>query len=113
MKKTVQVLLLVSIALFLAYSLSKNIFSFKDKVGFYEELQSEHNEEKELNKQLKSDLKKSSDYYYIERQIRDKLNLLQADEVSIIIPVITPSPTPAPSVDKKPYEQWFDLLIRQ
>ena len=112
MKKTVQAILFAFVALFLIASLTRNIFSYKDKVNFHTQLQTEHESEKALNKKLKSEVQKGSDYYYIERQIREKLNLLQEGEISIIIPDITPSPTPAPPVVKEPYEMWLDLMTK-
>ena len=102
----------IFIASFLLYSLTKNFFSYKDKVSFYEDLQNEYNKEENRNKKLKSDIQKGSDYYYVERNIREKLNLLQKDEIAIIIPPITPTPSPTPIIIKKPYEQWADLLTR-
>lgn len=112
MKKTLHGIFFLFIALFLVGSLTRNIFSYKDKTTFHAQLKAEHDEEKALNKKLKSDVKKSSDYYYVERQIRERLNLLQEDEISIIIPDITPHPTPTPLVKKKPYEMWLDLVIK-
>lgn len=111
MKKTALNILIVLIALFLGASLTRNIFSYKDKVRFYNDLQAEHDKETTRNKKLKSDASKSTDYFYVERQIREKLNLLQEDETSLIIPEITPSPTPAPDIEKKPYEMWADLAL--
>ncbi len=103
----------IFVASFLLYSLTKNFFSYKDKVAFYEDLQEEHKKEENRNKKLKSDIQKGSDYYYVERNIREKLNLLQEDETAIIIPPITPTPTPTPIVIKKPYQQWADLLTKK
>ena len=113
MKRTVQTLFFLFVAFFLVGSLTRNIFSYKDKVSFHAQLQAEHDEAQALNKQLKSDAQRSSDYYYIERQIREKLNLLQEDEVSIIIPEITPSPTPKPLITQAPYEMWIDLVVKK
>ncbi len=109
MKRTIQGTIFLLIALFLGLSLTRNIFSYKDKIGFYNEIKADHDKEKALNKKLKSDLKKSSDYYFVERQIRDKLNLIKEDEIAIIIPEITPSPTPTPIIEKEPYQEWFEL----
>src|SRR3989338_2224476 len=100
------------IAVFLVYSLTRNFFSYREKAQFYSSLKSEYNKEEDRNKKLKSDIKRSSDYYYVERKIREKLNLLQPDETAVIIPPISPSPTPTPVVVKKPYELWLELLCR-
>lgn len=111
--KRVQTIFFIFVAAFLFYSLTKNFFSYKDKLSFYQNLQDEYNKEENKNKKLKSDIQKGTDYYYIERNIREKLNLLQADEISIIIPPITPTPTPTPVIVRKPYQQWMDVLMKK
>lgn len=111
--KRAQAIFFIFVAAFLLYSLTKNFFSYKDKVTFYRNLQEEHDKEENRNKKLKSDIQKGSDYYSVERNIREKLNLLQEDEIALIIPPITPTPTPTPLVVRKPYEQWVDLFTKQ
>ena len=106
-KNTILGILIVS----LMYSLSKNIFGYTDKLDFYHEYRKEYEKENELNKQLKSDLKRSKDYYFVEREIREKLNLLQPQEEAIILPKITITPTPPPAITPAPYKQWIDLIV--
>lgn len=113
MKQKLFTLITIFVVMFLGASLTRSIFSYKDKIRFYNELKSEHDKEKALNKKLKSDVSKSSDYFYIERQIREKLNLLQEDETSLIIPEITPSPTPTPVIEKKTYEMWREVFLKK
>ena len=112
MMRLIKNTILVIISLSLIYSLSKNLFGDTDKLEFYHQYRNEYEKEKNLNKQLKSDLKMSQDYYFVEKEIREKLNLLQPQEESIILPKITITPTPSPVVIKKPYEQWLDLIVR-
>lgn len=113
MKKTAQTLIFAFVAVFLVLSLTKNFFSYTDKAKFYSDLENEYNKENNHNKQLKSDLKRSSDYYYIERQIREKLNRLQPDETAVIIPQITPTETPTPEAIRSPAQEWTALLLRR
>lgn len=105
--------IITGIAILLIISLSKNIFSYKDKLSFYQDFQTEYDEELQTNKELKSELKKSADSYYVEKEIREQLQLLKPNEVAVIMPAITISPTPSPTPPKKPAEQWYDLLIQK
>ncbi len=95
----------------LVVSLSRNIFLYKDKLTFYHDYRKEYEKERDTNKKLKSDLKKSSDYYYVEKEIREKLNLLQPGEQVLLIPKVTLTPEPTPTVVKQPHEQWADLFL--
>jgi cell division protein FtsB len=97
----------------LVASLSRNIFLYKDKLSFYHDYRTEYEKENELNKKLKSDIKKSEDYYYVEKEIREKLNLLQPGETSLIIPEVTLTPEPTPAVPKAPYQEWLELYINR
>jgi len=106
-------IIVVFLALLFAASLSKNILSYKDKHGFYGEIKQEYKEELETNKKLKSELKKNSDSYVVEKEIREQLQLLKPNEVAIILPNITIQPTPTPTPEKKPYEEWRDLLLKK
>lgn len=111
MRKALQGIGIVFIGIFLIISLTRSFFSYQDKVQFYQDLEAEHDEVLERNKNLKSDLQQSSDYFYVERQIRNELNLLQEDEISLIIPELTPTPTPQPSITPEPYQKWINLII--
>lgn len=110
MKKALQGVGIVFIGIFLIISLTRSFFSYQDKVQFYQDLEAEHDEVLDRNKGLKSDLQQSSDYFYVERQIRNELNLLQEDEISLIIPELTPTPTPQPTVKLQPYQEWVNLI---
>lgn len=92
-------------------SLSRNIFLYKDKLAFYHDYRKEYEKTRDVNKKLKSDLKKSEDYYQVEKEVREKLNLLQPDETAIIIPKVTIPPEPTPTVVKEPYQEWIDLFF--
>ncbi len=96
----------------LVASLSRNIFLYKDKLTFYHDYRKEYEKERELNKKLKSDIKKSEDYYFVEKEIRDKLNLLQPNETALIIPKVTLTPEPTPTVPKAPYQEWLELYTQ-
>lgn len=99
------------ISAMLLYSLSKSLFTYKDKLSFYDQYSVEQQKLADENKQLKSNIKKAQDSYFVEQQLREKLNLLKKDEVAIILPQQTPTPTPPPFVDKPTWQQWKDLFL--
>lgn len=99
------------LAFFLISSLLKNIIDHQKKIKFYEDYQKDYQREKDKNKKLKSDLAKSQDYYTVEKNIRNKLNLLKEDESLLILPKITPMPTAIPKIKKSIPRQWWDLFF--
>ena|SRR3990167_3088603 len=101
------------VAVLLLVSLSKSILSYKDKIAFNKEYEKEYAKELETYKQLKGELKKSSDSYVVEKDIREKLQLLKPNEVAVILPTISVQPSPSPTPEKKPYQEWVDLLLRK
>lgn len=96
---------------FLIYSLSKNIFDYKEKLNLYQDYKKNYQKELEKNKKLKTEILKSQDYYFLEKNIRQKLNLLQPNEIAIILPKPTPTPFPTPKVKKPIYQQWLELFF--
>ncbi|HLD26809.1 MAG TPA: septum formation initiator family protein [Patescibacteria group bacterium] len=100
------------ITLFLIYSLSKNILDYQKKILFFEAYQKELHKEQEKNKKLKSDIIKNYDYYTVERNIRQKLNLLQPNEFALILPQPSPTPKPIYTQKKTSLEQWQNLFFR-
>jgi cell division protein FtsB len=102
----------VIIVSFLIISLSKNIFDYKKKVTFYKNYQTELDKEKKNNQKLQSEIKKSEDYNSVEKTIREKLNVLKPDEIAVILPEKTPTPSPLPPTKKPIYAQWFELIVK-
>jgi len=47
----------------------------------------------------------------VEKNIRQKLNLLKPNEIAIILPKITPTPSPTPIIKNPPYQQWWKLFF--
>src|SRR3989344_3349319 len=86
-------------AVFLLFSLLKNIFNYKDKIKFYEDYKRDYEAEKKKNIELKTEIVKKKSVAEVEKTIRNDLNLIRPDEVAIIIPSPTPKPriiTPTP-----------------
>lgn len=96
---------------FLIYSLSRSLFDYKKKFSFFEEYKIEWQKQLDKNKKLKSEILKNQDYYTVEKNIRQKLNLLKPNEIAIILPKITATPSPTPEIKKASYEQWLELFF--
>lgn len=111
MKHRLQKIITILIAIGLIYSLSKNIIEYYQKIKFYQTYEQELQAQKRKQLQLKSEIAKSKDYYFVEKNIREKLNLLKADEIEVILPKPTIYPTPTPFIKKPAYKQWIDLLF--
>lgn len=104
-------ILITIMGLFLLYSLSKTLLDYRKKISFYDEYTHEYTAEKEKNKKLKSTSIKSQDYYSVERNIREKLNLSKPGEVVMIIPKVSMTPTSTPEPVKPVYKQWKEVFL--
>lgn len=100
------------ICLFLVYSIARSITSYQKKIQFFQEYKNDFNMELEKNKKLKSELGKRQDYNVVERDIRERLNMVKPGEVALIVPRLTPSPTPTPEIKPPPFQQWINLFLR-
>jgi len=80
---------------------------------FYKNYQDEYDKEKKNNQRLQSEIKKSQDYYTVEKNIREKLNLLKPDEIAIILPERTPTPVTYKKKVLPAYQQWIELLTKK
>lgn len=98
------------VGIFLIYALSKNIVDYQKKITFFEKYKQELATEQEKNKQLKSGIAASKDYYSVEANIRQKLDLFKPDEIAVIIPRPTPSPHPTPQPQRPPSQLWWQLF---
>lgn len=79
--------------------------------AFYQEYQDEYEKEKLIQKELKSELLKNQDYYEVETQIRNKLNMVKPDEEVVILPQITPMISPSPTPTKTPLKMWKEIFF--
>ncbi len=100
-------------SLLLIISLTRNIFDYQKKIQFYKTYKEAYQKEEKKNLQLKSAIQKSTDYYSIERAIREKLNLLKPGEIALILPSKPPTPIPTPVIKKLVWQQWIDLFVQK
>lgn len=99
------------LALFLFFSLTKNIIDYKKTLNFYQSFKNDYEKEKKKNISLRTQTLKTKDMSELEKTIRDKLNLLKKDEIAIIIPQLTPTPQVASPRSKPVYLQWLQVFL--
>jgi cell division protein FtsB len=96
----------------LTISLIKNYQDSKIKQQILIEYQNEVIKLKNEDKKLQAEIKKSSDSRFVEEEARNKLNLIKKNEVSLIVPKLTITPTPAPTRPIPNWQKWYNLLLR-
>ncbi|MDH7476020.1 MAG: septum formation initiator family protein [Microgenomates group bacterium] len=106
-KKIIFFLLLI----FLFTSLTRSFFEYRKNLQFYQEYKQSYEKEKKNNLTLKTEILKKSDLNEIEKTIRNKLNLSKPNEMAVIIPNPTATPTPAISPTLPVYQQWWRLYF--
>jgi phosphopantetheine adenylyltransferase len=100
-----------SFLIFLGYFLTKNIFEYQEKVSFYKQMMNEKNIETKKTQKLNKEIARNQDVDQIEKNIRQKLNLLKENEIAVILPNISITPTIAPIPPKTNPQLWFELLL--
>lgn len=108
-QKVLQYFLIV-IGIFLFLNLIRSIVSISQKGHIIEDTQSRLLAEEERNSKLTRELAKVESPEYIEQQVRDKLNLGRPGEYMVILPPMTPAPTPEAEVKEPVWERWKELF---
>ena len=69
--------------------------------------------ELDKNENLKRELAKTQSETFIERQVRDKLNLVKEGEIIVILPTISPfvEPSPIPIDTSSNIEKWWKVFF--
>ncbi|NCO88887.1 hypothetical protein AUK04_02145 [Candidatus Roizmanbacteria bacterium CG2_30_33_16] len=98
------------IVVFLFYSLTHNFSNYIKNIEYYNKNKENYQKEQKNNITLKTQLRKQQAPSEIEKTIRNQLNLLKPNEVSLIISLPTPTPiipTPSPVPN---YLQWLRIF---
>ena len=100
------------VLLFLVISLIRNIADYQKNISFYD--QTRLNLEKALqeNKELIIHKQAGSSPFEIEKNLRNKQNMLRENEIIVIIPSPSPFPTPFVRPTEYPYRQWIRLFFQ-
>ncbi len=107
----VKKLLFLLLIVFLFSSLTKNFFDYKKNLRFHQQFKEEYEKEKKKNITLKTQILKKTDPAEIEKTIRNKLNLLRPNEIAILLPPPTSTPTPLITPFLPIYQQWWSLFF--
>jgi cell division protein FtsB len=109
--KILKKIFFIFLTIFLFFSLIPNILNFKNRLGLYQEIKKELEEEKKKTIELKTNIAKKKSVSEIEKTIRNKLNLLKENEVMIIIPSPTIIPQPSPTVTLTNWQKWWKVFF--
>ena len=110
--KLIKNIIFVFLLIFLFSSLLRNLFGYKSKLQFYQQFKQNFDREKKRNIELKTEVVRKKSQEEIEKTIRNNLNLLKDNEVSLILPsptktLISITPTPLPN-----WRQWWELFFK-
>lgn len=105
-------ILYFTIVIFLFYSLTRNFSNYIKNVKYYNKNKENYQKEQKNNITLQTQLRKQQAPGEVEKTIRNKLNLLKPNEVSLIISLpsptpVVPTPTPIPN-----YLQWWKIFTQ-
>ncbi|KKR33038.1 MAG: hypothetical protein UU37_C0003G0039 [Candidatus Gottesmanbacteria bacterium GW2011_GWA2_41_12] len=104
--------IILLVVIFLSISLVRSIATLGTKKKIISDTEKKLVEAKQEQQNLKRDLAKVESPEYIEKQIRNKLNLGKEGEIVLVLPTITSPVTPTPSVELSNWEKWVKLFIK-
>ncbi len=110
--KLIKNIIFLFLLLFLFSSLLRNLFSYKSKLDFYQQFKQEFNKEKKRNIELKTEVVRKKSVEEIEKTIRNDLNLLKDNEVALIIPFPTKTPSVIIPTPLPHWKQWRELYFK-
>lgn len=110
---TAKRIILLFLALFFLSSLTRNLFEYKRNLQFYNDTKEEYEKERAKNTALKTELVKNNDPVQLEQTIRNKLNLLKKDEVAVLLPEPTATPTVITPTQMPAYKQWEHVFFQK
>ena len=97
------------VAFFLTYSLIKGIYIYFDRYNIYKQLSQKEKTLEKKKIELQTKIKKVKSLDYLEKIIREKLQLAQPGETIVILPY----PTPTSAVNEKKQDipsQWLEIF---
>ncbi len=97
---------------FLVVSLIRNVIDYQRNISFYDQTKTNFEKATTENKELKLRKQESSSPFEVEKNLRNKQNLLRNNEIIVIIPSPSPRPTPNIRPPEPPYKQWMRLFFQ-
>jgi len=102
----------IIVLFFLVISLIRNVTDYQRNISFYDQTKNNYNKALLENKELKIHKLAGSSPFEIEKNLRNKQNLLRENEIIVIIPSPSPAPTPFLRPTEPPYKQWMRLFFQ-
>ena len=100
-------IVILSIFVFFFSALTKGFFEYQNSLAYYESQKKQYEQEKKLNNSLKAKYTKYNDPFFIEKTMRENLQLQKDGEFYIIIPSPTASPYPLPTKNQDIFSSFF------
>ena len=97
---------------FLVISLIRNVIDYQRNMSFYNQTKNNFDKAQLENKVLKVQKQSDSSPFEVEKNLRNKQNLLRENEIIVIIPSPSPLPTPFVRPTKAPIKQWIELFFQ-
>lgn len=97
---------------FLVVSLIRNVTDYQRNMSFYDQTKNNFYKALRKNKELKVHKQASSSPFEVEKNLRNKQNLLRKNEIIVIIPPPQLTPTPIIKPTEAPYRQWMRLFFQ-
>lgn len=97
---------------FLVISLIRNVTDYQRNISFYDQTKTNLDRAQLENKELKVRKQAGSSPFEVEKNLRNKQNLLRENEIIVIIPSPSPFPTPFVRPTDPPYKQWLQLFFQ-
>lgn len=99
------------ILFFLIVSLIRNTLEYRKSLTYYRETKTNLTAAIEKNKQLLLEKTTAGSAFEIEKNLRNKENLVREGETMIIVPSPSPTPTPVLAPKRPPYQQWIGVFF--
>jgi hypothetical protein len=97
---------------FLVVSLVRNVADYQHNLSFYNQTKSNYDKAAVQNKEMKVQKQSGLSPFEVEKNLRNKQNMLRDNEIIVIIPSPTPLPTPFRAPTEAPPKQWMRLFFR-
>lgn len=106
-------LVLLILFILLALNLFRSVKNFYLRRSMIKNAEDSLQEELNQNDNLKRELAKTQSETFVEKQARDKLNLVKEGEIIVILPTILPfvEPSPTPIDTSSNFEKWWKVFF--
>ncbi len=102
----------IIVLFFLVISLIRNVSDYQHNLSFYDQTKNNLDKALQENKGLKVQKQANSSPFEVEKNLRNKQNLLRKGEIVVIIPSPSPFPSPILKPTDRPIAQWMRLFFQ-